>query len=62
VVHLTAPGRPAREAPGDRRLAERMVTAAVPADELPELRRHLLAIVERLAAERWGAPPDHPRS
>jgi DNA-binding MarR family transcriptional regulator len=62
LVHLTDAGRRARDAAGDPRLAERMVTAAVPADELPELRRHLLAIVERLAAERWGAPPDHPRS
>jgi DNA-binding MarR family transcriptional regulator len=54
LVHVTDAGRLARDAAGDPALAERMVTAAVPADEVPGLRRHLVAIVERLAAERWG--------
>ena len=57
LVHLTDAGRAARDASGDPALAERMVTGAVPADEVPQLRRHLVAIVERMAADRWGENP-----
>lgn len=62
LVHLTEAGRRARDEAGDPTFAESLVTAAVPADELPVLRRHLVAIVDRMAADRWGpASPDGAR-
>lgn len=58
LVHLTDAGRAARDEAGDPAFAERLLTDAVPADELPELRRHLIAIVDRMAADRWGTSGD----
>lgn len=52
VVALTPAGRRAAVEAADPEVAEGLVTAAVPAGELETFRSHLVAIVERLTADR----------
>ena len=54
LVHLTDAGRRAVLQAGDPAVSEGLITAAVPQEEIPELRRHLVALVERLAPARRG--------
>lgn len=55
LVHLTGVGRRAVAEAGDPAVSEGLVTAAVPPDDLPDLRRHLVALVEGLGAQRPGS-------